>query len=198
MASSFTAATTERSERSLHLTPRMSHLQRLEAESIHIFREVAAEFQKPVMLYSIGKDSSVLLRLAQKAFAPAPLRFPLLFSCSRLRRRFSMASRIWRCSRSRFWATPPLHAPAPGRCFRFFHDAAVRGVGDLSHHRGREQPHVHLQAERHGSGIERSGGADLLVPDPPRTGAAGRLGGVEIRHARFAPRHAGSKAGMAS
>lgn len=57
---------------------RLSHLQTLEAESIHIFREVAAEFQRPVMLYSIGKDSSVLLRLAQKAFHPAPIPFPLL------------------------------------------------------------------------------------------------------------------------
>jgi sulfate adenylyltransferase subunit 2 len=56
----------------------MSHLQALEAESIHILREVAAEFQRPVMLYSIGKDSSVLLRLAQKAFFPAPIPFPLL------------------------------------------------------------------------------------------------------------------------
>jgi sulfate adenylyltransferase subunit 2 len=50
----------------------------LEAESIHIMREVASEFQRPVMLYSIGKDSSVLLRLAQKAFHPAPIPFPLL------------------------------------------------------------------------------------------------------------------------
>ncbi len=56
----------------------MSHLRELEAESIHIFREVAAEAQRPVMLYSIGKDSSVLLRLAQKAFHPAPIPFPLL------------------------------------------------------------------------------------------------------------------------
>ena len=56
----------------------MSHLQALEAESIHILREVAAEFQRPVMLYSIGKDSSVLLRLAQKAFFPEPIPFPLL------------------------------------------------------------------------------------------------------------------------
>src|SRR5579871_5905954 len=58
--------------------PSLSHLQALEYESIHIFREVAAEFQRPVMLYSIGKDSSVLLRLAQKAFFPAPIPFPLL------------------------------------------------------------------------------------------------------------------------
>jgi len=56
----------------------ISHLQALEAESIHIIREVASEFQRPVMLYSIGKDSSVMLRLAQKAFYPAPIPFPLL------------------------------------------------------------------------------------------------------------------------
>jgi sulfate adenylyltransferase subunit 2 len=56
----------------------LTHLQQLEAESIHIFREVVAECEKPVMLYSIGKDSSVLLRLAQKAFAPGPIPFPLL------------------------------------------------------------------------------------------------------------------------
>jgi sulfate adenylyltransferase subunit 2 len=56
----------------------LGHLRLLEAESIHIMREVASEFQRPVMLYSIGKDSSVLLRLAQKAFYPAPIPFPLL------------------------------------------------------------------------------------------------------------------------
>jgi sulfate adenylyltransferase subunit 2 len=55
-----------------------SQLRTLEADSIHIIREVAAEFTRPVMLYSIGKDSSVLLRLAQKAFHPAPIPFPLL------------------------------------------------------------------------------------------------------------------------
>jgi sulfate adenylyltransferase subunit 2 len=57
---------------------RSRHLQDLEAESIHIFREVAAEFERPVMMYSIGKDSSVLLHLALKAFHPAKLPFPLL------------------------------------------------------------------------------------------------------------------------
>src|SRR5258707_6899469 len=56
----------------------LSHIQMLEAESINIFREVAAEFEKPVMLYSIGKDSSVMLRLAQKAFYPGAIPFPLL------------------------------------------------------------------------------------------------------------------------
>ena len=62
----------------LPLMPHLGHLRLLEAESIHIMREVASEFQRPVMLYSIGKDSSVLLRLAQKAFHPAPIPFPLL------------------------------------------------------------------------------------------------------------------------
>jgi sulfate adenylyltransferase subunit 2 len=56
----------------------LTHLRVLEAESIHILREVVAEFQRPVMLYSIGKDSSVLVRLAQKAFHPGTIPFPLL------------------------------------------------------------------------------------------------------------------------
>src|SRR5258707_4729364 len=58
--------------------PRLDHLRALEAEAIHIFREVVAQFERPVMLYSIGKDSSCLLRLAQKAFFPGPIPFPLL------------------------------------------------------------------------------------------------------------------------
>ncbi|MFT6895610.1 MAG: sulfate adenylyltransferase subunit 2 [Paraglaciecola sp.] len=58
--------------------PTVTHLKQLEAESIHIFREVAAEFDNPVMLYSVGKDSSVLLHLARKAFAPGTIPFPLL------------------------------------------------------------------------------------------------------------------------
>lgn len=57
---------------------RLTHLRQLEAESIHIIREVAAEFGNPVMLYSIGKDSSVMLHLARKAFFPGHLPFPLL------------------------------------------------------------------------------------------------------------------------
>ena len=57
---------------------RLTHLRQLEAESIHIIREVAAEFERPVMLYSIGKDSGVMVRLAQKAFHPGKLPFPLL------------------------------------------------------------------------------------------------------------------------
>jgi sulfate adenylyltransferase subunit 2 len=60
------------------MTASPSHLDLLEAESIHIFREAAAQFRKPVLLYSIGKDSTVLLHLARKAFFPQPLPFPLL------------------------------------------------------------------------------------------------------------------------
>jgi len=61
-----------------HLMTTLTHLQLLEAESIHIMREVAAESERPVMLYSIGKDSSVMLRIAMKAFYPAKPPFPLL------------------------------------------------------------------------------------------------------------------------
>ena len=60
------------------LTKNLTHLERLEAEAIHIFREVAANFSNPVMLYSVGKDSSVMLHLAMKAFHPAPPPFPFL------------------------------------------------------------------------------------------------------------------------
>ena len=60
------------------MTQTMTHLQQLEAESIYILREVAAEFDNPVMLYSIGKDSSVMLHLARKAFYPSKIPFPLL------------------------------------------------------------------------------------------------------------------------
>ena len=61
-----------------HSMTKQTHLAQLEAESIHIFREVAAEFDNPVMLYSVGKDSSVLLHLARKAFYPGKIPFPLL------------------------------------------------------------------------------------------------------------------------
>ncbi len=60
------------------MTQSLTHLRRLEAESIHILREVVAEAERPVMLYSIGKDSAVMLHLAKKAFFPAPPPFPLL------------------------------------------------------------------------------------------------------------------------
>ncbi|OHU90670.1 MULTISPECIES: sulfate adenylyltransferase subunit CysD [Pseudoalteromonas] len=60
------------------MSEKLTHLKALEAEAIHIIREVAAEFDNPVMLYSIGKDSSVLLHLARKAFAPGKIPFPLM------------------------------------------------------------------------------------------------------------------------
>jgi sulfate adenylyltransferase subunit 2 len=75
--------------------PRLGHLQSLEAESIHILREVVAEFERPVMLYSIGKDSSVMLRLAQKAFHPAPIPFPLLHIDTTYKFREMIAFRDW-------------------------------------------------------------------------------------------------------
>ncbi|MCA8943104.1 MAG: phosphoadenosine phosphosulfate reductase family protein, partial [Planctomycetes bacterium] len=56
----------------------LNHLRELEHESIHIIREVAAEFEKPVMLFSVGKDSMCMLRLAQKAFYPGKIPFPLM------------------------------------------------------------------------------------------------------------------------
>src|ERR1700712_3497073 len=61
-----------------HSDYRLSQLDQLEAESIHIFREVAAEFEKPVLMFSGGKDSIVMLRLAEKAFYPAKIPFPIL------------------------------------------------------------------------------------------------------------------------
>jgi sulfate adenylyltransferase subunit 2 len=60
------------------MTKSLTHLERLEAEAIHIMREVVAEAEKPVMLYSVGKDSAVMLHLARKAFYPSPPPFPLL------------------------------------------------------------------------------------------------------------------------
>jgi sulfate adenylyltransferase subunit 2 len=63
---------------SIAARPQLSHLRALESEAIHVMREVAAEFEKPVLLFSGGKDSIVLLRLAEKAFRPAPFPFPLM------------------------------------------------------------------------------------------------------------------------
>ena len=71
----------------------LTHLERLEAESIHILREVAATAQNPVMMYSIGKDSSVMLHLARKAFFPGPLPFPLLHVDTRWKFREMIAFR---------------------------------------------------------------------------------------------------------
>mgnify|MGYP000862451078 CR=1 FL=1 len=73
----------------------LSHLEQLEHESIQIIREVAAEFERPVMLYSIGKDSGVMLRLAQKAFAPARIPFKVLHVNTRWKFREMITFRDW-------------------------------------------------------------------------------------------------------
>jgi len=81
--------------RSRATPPALDHLRALEAESIHILREVVAEFARPVLLYSIGKDSSVLLRLVQKAFHPGPIPFPLLHIDTTYKFREMIAFRDW-------------------------------------------------------------------------------------------------------
>src|SRR4030088_2610251 len=76
--SELAAASSPNGGRSAVAPRRLNHLKALEAESIHILREAAAEFAHPVMLYSIGKDSSVMLRIAQEAFFRGNIPFPLL------------------------------------------------------------------------------------------------------------------------
>ncbi len=78
--------------------PRVTHLRQLEAESIQIIREVAAEFENPVLLYSIGKDSTVLAKLVQKAFAPARVPFPLLHIDTTWKFHDMIAFRDWFCA----------------------------------------------------------------------------------------------------
>ena len=95
-------------------TSRINHLRLLEAESIHILREVASEFERPVMLYSIGKDSSVMLRLAQKAFYPAPIPFPLLHIDTGFK--FARCSRFatrWRVGQERSCWCGAMSRPSP-------------------------------------------------------------------------------------
>ena len=100
----------------------LSHLDRLEAESIHILREVAAEFQNPVMLYSVGKDSSVLLHLLVKAFYPARPPVPLLHVDTGWKFREMIAFRDRRAAETgvelRTWMNP---------------EGVARGVGPVSH-----------------------------------------------------------------
>ena len=102
------------------LSPKtLTHLQRLEAESIHIMREVVAECERPVMLYSIGKDSAVMLRLAQKAFYPSKLPFPLLHvdTTWKFRDMYEMRERMQREAGFALLVhrNPELDAALPGR-----------------------------------------------------------------------------------
>ena len=108
---------------------RLTHLQRLEAESIHIMREVAAECENPVMLYSIGKDSSVLLHLARKAFYPGRLPFPLLHIDTGWKFREMIAFRDRRAERAR---------PRPDRAHQS--RTAWRAASGRSRH-GSRDPH---------------------------------------------------------
>jgi sulfate adenylyltransferase subunit 2 len=104
------------------MATRLSHLDRLESESIHIIREVAAEFRDPVMLYSIGKDSAVMLHLAMKAFAPGKPPFPLLHVDTTWK--FKEMIRFRDETAARLGLTLIVHINA---------DGVARGVGPFSH-----------------------------------------------------------------
>ena len=101
---------------------RLTHLQRLEAESIHILRETVAETENPVMLYSIGKDSSVLLHLAQKAFAPGRLPLPLMHIDTTWKFREMIAFRDRRAAE--IGADLIVHTN---------HEGLAKGIGPISH-----------------------------------------------------------------
>lgn len=100
----------------------LSHLKELEAEAIHIIREVASEFENPVMLYSIGKDSSVMVRLAEKAFAPGRPPFPLMHIDSKWKFKEMLTFRDW-YAREHGWK---LIVESNDEAFR-------QGVGPFSH-----------------------------------------------------------------
>lgn len=102
--------------------PSLSHLDRLEAESIHILREVAAEFRNPVLLYSVGKDSSVLLHLLLKAFAPARPPIPLLHVDTRWKFREMIAFRDRRVAETGTELRVHINP-----------DGIAQGIGPISH-----------------------------------------------------------------
>jgi sulfate adenylyltransferase subunit 2 len=102
--------------------PRLTHLQQLEAESIHIIREAVAESDHPVLLYSIGKDSSVLLHLALKAFCPAKPPFPLLHVDTTWKFREMIAFRDRRASELGLKLIVHIN-----------HEGLARGIGPISH-----------------------------------------------------------------
>ena len=101
---------------------RMTHLRALEAESIHILREGMAESKNPVLLYSIGKDSSVLLHLAMKAFAPGRLPFPILHVDTRWKFREMIAFRDTRVAELGLDLVTHINP-----------DGVARGIGPLTH-----------------------------------------------------------------
>ena len=99
----------------VHADYRLSQLDELEAESIHIFREVAAEFEKPVLMFSGGKDSIVMLRLAEKAFFPAKIPFPVLQVDTGLRlpRGPGVPRPAGSAGSAYAWSSPPSRRPSP-------------------------------------------------------------------------------------
>src|SRR5687767_5868609 len=123
---------------------RLTHLQRLEAESIHILREVVAECERPVMLYSIGKDSSVMLHLAMKAFYPAKPPFPLLHVDTRWKFRDMVAFRDQRARELGLDLIVHVNE-----------DGLKRGIGPLTHGSDIHTDVMKTQALR--QGLDRHG-----------------------------------------
>ena len=157
---------------------RLSHLQRLEAESIHILREVAAEAENPVLLYSIGKDSSVLLHLARKAFFPGQIPFPLLHVDTTWKFRDMIAFRD--AEATRLGLDLIVHVNEEGR---------ARGIGPISHGSEVHTDVMKTQAlrqalDRHGFDAA-IGGARR---DEERSRAKERVFSLRNRHHRWDPK----------
>jgi len=136
---------------------RLTHLQRLEAESIHIMREVVAEAENPVMLYSVGKDSATMLHLARKAFYPAPPPFPLLHvdTTWKFRDMYALRDRV---------------ASESGMTLLVYQnpEAAARGINPFDHG---SQIHTDLYALR--DRVASESGMTLLVYQNPEAAARG-------------------------
>ena len=164
------------------VAPGLDHLRALEAESIHIMREVVAEFERPVMLYSIGKDSSVLLRLAQKAFYPGPIPFPLLHVDTTYKFREMIEFRDWYAAE--IGARLIVHTNTRGdrrrhAAVRRRHAAVLRPAEDQGAARrargGRLRRGVRRRAARRGT-LARQG-ARLLAPRRRRASGIRRTSG---------------------
>jgi sulfate adenylyltransferase subunit 2 len=162
------------------VTPRrLTHLRQLEAESIHILREVAAEFDRPVMLYSIGKDSSVMVRLAQKAFAPAPLPFPLLHIDTTWKFKAMIEFRDRFCRENGFDLR--IHSN---------HRAIAEGINPFDHGSNKYtqvmKTHALLEALRDGGYDAAFGGARR---DEERSRAKERIYSFRDRHGQWDPKN---------
>ena len=110
--------------------PQLSHLRALESEAIHVMREVAAEFEKPVLLFSGGKDSIVLLRLAEKAFRPAPFPFPLMHVDTELIERDAKRN-LWKYNPLAHWTDKDLWRRIHERNLPYnpLHDQGYSSIG---------------------------------------------------------------------